>query len=93
MKAPHLRRRSDIGEIVHFVLAEGARRCECRPAIVVRSQDPENGQMVLHIFTDGLSDDSRFHDAMVRASVMHNDEMKPGSWHHREQCSRRPPEG
>lgn len=81
-----LRRRSDVGEIVHFVLPEGPRRGECRPAMLIREQDPENGIVVLSIFTDGLADDPRFGAGPTRTVVNHCGEARPGTWHRRDEC-------
>ncbi len=82
----YLRRRADVGEIVHFVLPNGPRKGECRPAVLVREQDPENEILVLTIFTDGLSDDPKFSTAPVRSVVKHGEEAQPGTWHHRDEC-------
>ncbi len=84
--AKYLRRRADVGEIVHFVLPEGPRRGECRPAMLIREQDPENGILVLSIFTDGLADDPRFSAAPSRTVVNHGGDAQPGTWHHRDEC-------
>lgn len=66
--------------IVLYTLPDGPRAGETRPAIIVRWQDEANKIAVLIVFTDGLNDAPRFHDAVVRIVAKKGAPGEPGSW-------------
>lgn len=69
------------GAIYHYVLADGPRAGECRPAILVRWQDRENDIAVLHVLTDGLEDGPRFHDPHSRLVARRGETWQHGRFH------------
>jgi len=70
------------GRIVHYVLEDGNFPGEHRPAIVVKVWDRENGTCNLRVFTDGPNDFPDNLDGILHcASVLHDDDHEPGTWH------------
>jgi hypothetical protein len=67
--------------IVNYTLPDGPRAGESRPAIVVRWQDLANRIAVLYVFTDGLNDSPRFHDAAVKVVAAKGKAGEPGRWY------------
>lgn len=76
----------EVGDIVHYVLKEGPRSGECRPAMVVRVQDPATDTVVLEVFTDGLSDGPFFHNPQARLTARIGAPGEPGRLHTRGSC-------
>jgi hypothetical protein len=69
------------GRMFHYVLADGPRAGECRPATLVRWQDRNAEVAVLHVLTDGLEDGPRFHDPHSRMVARRGEAGQPGRFH------------
>ncbi len=73
------------GRIVHYVLNEGPKQGEHRPAIVVKvwrtadGKTPENGCSQLLVFTDKTND--VLNAVLYKTSVTFDESCTPGTWH------------
>lgn len=70
-----------IAQIVHYVLLDGAKAGEHRPAVVV-VLDEETGVSDLQVFTNGTRDYAGVGADGLRAfDVPHSLNHEPGTWH------------
>lgn len=71
------------GRIVHYVLPDGIRKGEHRPAIVVRVWDTTQGTGMsnLQVFIDGNNDQEQQGSARWVGSVHYDANKAPGTWH------------
>ena len=79
-----------IGRIVHYVLPEGPRRGEVRPAIIVRRFTmidphvrPNVGMCNLQVLLDGGNDglEGGLGGVVWKGSVLYSEAQTPGTWH------------
>lgn len=70
------------GRMVHYVLPDGIRKGEHRPAVIVKVWDYGHGTSNLQVFTDGRNDgDNDLNGVEWKTSIMYSEEPKPGTWH------------
>lgn len=68
--------------MVAYVLPNGAREGEDRPAVVVRVVDETAGIVSLRIFTDGLPDGEQYgNGSLTLNQVAYSAEGLRGTWH------------
>lgn len=77
-----------IGRVVHYVLPEGARRGEVRPAVITRVltliDAPSNpGMCNLQVLLDGSNDglDGALGGIAWKGSVLYSEAPVAGTWH------------
>jgi hypothetical protein len=70
------------GRIVHYVIPDGPKAGEHRPAVIVKVWDFFTGYVNLHVLWDGGNDaaDGSRPDPWV-TSVSYSEEQGPRSWH------------
>lgn len=70
------------GRMVHYVLPDGIRKGEHRPAVIVKVWDHSHGTSNLQVFTDGHNDaDSGLNGLVWKTSIMYSKGKEPGTWH------------
>jgi hypothetical protein len=74
-----------IGRVVHFVHS-GPTGVGCRPAVVIRVQDPRNEIYRLRVLLDEEVDSDRMGRCKETVSSMHDREKKVSSFHYLEEC-------
>lgn len=72
-----------MGDMVHYVLAEGPNMLSHRPAVVVRVWDHDAEMVQLQVYTDGTNDGPKYCSGIYWAtSVHHSEATKYGhTWH------------
>lgn len=79
----HVRPKIAAGRIVHVVLKHGRTAGECRPGLVIRTQDPENQILRVETHLDPFLDDFEVDRVL---SLEFNPTGKPGTWHWPTEC-------
>ena len=79
-------RNAEVGDIIHHVLNVGPRRGECRPGIVVRVLDTDNGIVRAFLVLDGAADETPYACCERLVGIRHNRWGAPGTWHRRDKC-------
>lgn len=75
-------RSPEVGEVVHYVMPDGASHGEDRPAIVVRVWSPHHPTVQLQVFTDGGNDGPEYASGVTwKTSVRYAGNREPGTWH------------
>lgn len=70
------------GRMVHYVLPDGIRAGEHRPAVIVKVWDHGQGTSNLQVFTDGRNDGHSDMDGLTWVtSVVYSEDKTPGTWH------------
>ncbi len=73
-----------VGETVHYVLPQGARAGECRPAIVLREIGHTHRYVNLMILSDGQADGLAWREYFVPTSgVPYSAEGGRHTWHYK----------
>ena len=80
----------EIGERVHYVLADGNHSGECRPATLIRVVDAATAKVSLLVHTDGLEDGASFFNPETRLRAHHGSGDQPGRWHAPTECPHPP---
>ncbi len=83
---PPTQQKPSVGRVVHFVLPDGPRKGEDRPADIVRLPDDKFGAdsniVNLLVKTDGRHDGTPYHNGVYHAERVHHSETRePGTWH------------
>ena len=68
------------GRMVHYVLPDGVRKGEHRPAVIVKVWDHGHGTSNLQVFTDGMNDKT-VNGLEWKTSIMYSEDKMPGTWH------------